>query len=125
MISLYILKTIFDFKILYKKTLFLSLEITNYPYGLKYTYTSINEDRTNSLSLIKIQAVYLEIVDLVEIFKKLNIEPTIVFYGQENIIPNKISTKIYSFLRKISPIIVDFYNFSLPKTIGIVSNIHI
>jgi KUP system potassium uptake protein len=125
MTSPYILKTIFDFKILYEKTLFLSVEITNYPYGLKYTYTSINEDRTNSLSLIKIQAGYLEIVDLVEIFKRLNTEPTIVFYGQENIITNKISTKIYSFLRKISPIIVDFYNFPLPKTIGIVSNIYI
>ena len=125
MVSPYIIKTIFDFKILYEKTLFLSVETTNYPYGLKYTYTSINEDKTNSLSLIKIQAGYLEIVDLVEIFKKLNIEPTIVFYGQENIITNKISTKIYSFLRKISPIIVDFYNFPLPKTIGIVSNIHI
>jgi len=125
MISPYILKTIFDFKILYEKTLFLSIEITNYPYGLKYNYTPINEDRTNSLGVIKIQAGYIEIVDLVEIFKKLNIEPTIVFYGQENIITNKISTKIYSFLRRISPIIVDFYNFPLPKTIGIVSNIYI
>lgn len=125
MISPYIIKTIFDFKILYEKTIFLSIEITNNPYDFEYNYIQIKEDKTNSLGFIKIKAGYLKIIDLDKIFKDLNVETTILFYGQENIITNKLFIKIYSFIRKISPTIVDFYNFPLSKTIGIVSNIHI
>lgn len=125
MISPYIIKTIFDFKILYEKNIFLSIEITQNPYNIEYNHIKIEEDKTNSISFIKIRAGYLEIIDLNEIFKKLNISPTIVFYGQENINTNKLHMKIYSFMRKISPTIVDFYNFPLHKTIGIVSNIYL
>jgi KUP system potassium uptake protein len=125
MISPYIIKTIFDFKILYEKTTFLSIEITNNPYDFEYNYIPIKEDKTNSLGFIKVKVGYLKILDLNEIFKSLNLEPTVLFYGQENIITNKLFIKIYSFIRKISPTIVDFYNFPLPKTIGIVSNIYI
>lgn len=124
-ISPYIIKTIFDFKIIYEKNIFLSLKITDNPYGIEYKYQELENDKTRSLGLIEIKAGYLEILDINEIFNKLNIEPTIIFYGQENITTKSLTTNIYSFLKKLSPSIVDFYNFPLLKTIGITTNIHL
>lgn len=122
-ISPYICRTIFDFKIIFEKNVFLSIKITDNPYGIEYFYKNIEQDKTQSLGIIEISAGYLEILNINDIFKKLNIEPTVIFYGQENISPRSLSSNIYSFLRKISPSIVDFYNFPLPKTIGITTNI--
>ncbi|MEN3015417.1 MAG: KUP/HAK/KT family potassium transporter [bacterium] len=123
MISPYICKTIFDFKIVYEKNIFLSLKVTDKPFGIEYSYRNIEEDTTSSLGLVEIKVGYLEIVDIKQILSKLGIDPVIVFYGQENITSRSLIWSFYSFLRKISPSIVDFYNFPLPKTIGITTNI--
>lgn len=123
MISPYIIRTIFDFKIIYQKSVFLSLKITDFPYGKEYSYRDLDEDET--LGIIEVKAGYLEIIDINDILNRLNIDPTIVFYGQENISTNSIIMKVYSFLRKVSPGIIDFYNFPLTKTIGITTNIHL
>ena len=122
-ISPYITKTIFDFKILYEKNVFLSINITENPYGIKYELKEL--DSKNQLYQIQIKAGYLEIIDINKILESLNVNPTIVFYGQENINSVNLFIKIYSFLRKISPTIVDFYNFPLQKTIGITTNVYI
>lgn len=124
MISPYIIKTIFDFKILYKNNIFLSLRITDNPYGIEYKYTQVENDKTQSLGYIEIKAGYLEIININDIITKMNINPTVVFYGYENITTKSLIMNVYAFLKKNSPTIVDFYNFPLSKTIGITTNIH-
>lgn len=125
MISPYIIKTIFDFKILYKNNIFLSLRITDNPYGIEYKYTQIENDKTQSLGYIEIKAGYLEIININDIISKMNINPTVVFYGYENITTKSLIMNVYAFLKKNSPTIVDFYNFPLSKTIGITTNIYL
>ena len=125
MISPYIIKTIFDFKILYKNNIFLSLRITDNPYGIEYKYTQVENDKTQSLGYIEIKAGYLEIININDIITKMNINPTVVFYGYENITTKSLIMNVYAFLKKNSPTIVDFYNFPLSKTIGITTNIYL
>ncbi|MFN4219295.1 MAG: KUP/HAK/KT family potassium transporter [bacterium] len=123
-ISPYISKTIFDFKIIYEKNILLSINITDKPYKIEYHLKNL-EDKHKSLYYLEIKSGYLEIINIPEILDKLNIQPTTVFYGQENINSRNIFVKFYSLLKKISPTIVDFYNFPLSKTIGITTNLEI
>jgi KUP system potassium uptake protein len=121
LISPYIINTIFDLRIIYEKIIFLSIKNSSLPYGIKDNLLEINKE--TQIYLLEVEVGYLEVLNIQDILSKYNLKPVVIFYGQENIVTSSLSMKIYSFLRKVAPTIVDFYNFPISKTIGINTNI--
>jgi KUP system potassium uptake protein len=64
---------------------------------------------------------YMEIPDLPELFKKYGFKEKVIFYGVDDIKTNKLSHKIYAFIKRATPSFANYYNFPYNKLHGVVT----
>ncbi|MEO8398332.1 MAG: KUP/HAK/KT family potassium transporter, partial [Ignavibacteriaceae bacterium] len=108
--------------IIYEKNIFVSISTTENPFGINY---KVIDDLGPGLSAIKIYSGYMEYFQLPNIIKELEIKEKVIFYGDEEILTRKPLYKIFSFMKKISPRFVKFYDFPYNKLHGVVSRFEI
>ncbi len=117
----YIIQTMFTNNIMYTENIFVQINKTSEAYGLIYDLTPVTE----GLTILKINAGYMEIFHLENILKKLNIKEKVIFYGVEDIETNNPFWGIFAFIKKITPTFVSFYNLPAHKIHGVITKVKI
>ncbi len=117
----YIIQTMFTNNIMYTENIFVQINKTSEAYGLIYDLTPITE----GLTILKVNAGYMEIFHLEQILKKLNIKEKVIFYGVEDIETTNILWNIFALIKKVTPTFVSFYNLPAHKIHGVITKIKI
>ena len=108
--------------IIYEHNISVSIKTMDEPFGIKKVFVP---DIDDGLSGLEIQAGYMEVLDLPKLFKEEEINAKAIFYGIEDIYAKKLSFKIYSFFKKITPNFVQFHALPYNKLHGVVTRLEI
>jgi KUP system potassium uptake protein len=112
----YIVHCMIRGNIIYEKNIFTSIVVLDSPYGISYKEIP---EFADGLSGIVIETGYMEILDIQEILKSHGINEKVIFYGIDEIITNKPLLKLFAFLKKVSPRIVNFYDLPYNRLHGV------
>lgn len=115
----YVVHCIIRSNIIYEKNIFISLQRTDEPFGLKTMRHSICE----GLEAFEIKLGYMEVIDLEKILKKNEIHEKVIFYGIEDISTRNIIWRIFSIIKKQSPNFVQFHKLPAAKLQGVVTRV--
>lgn len=114
-IPAYIAKTMFRNGIMYERNIIVTVNPANEPHGIHSELTPLGD----GLELLSIRPGYMEKFNVETILREKNIEERTIFYGDEEIVSDKLIWKIYSFIKDVSPNFVSFYQFPHEKLIGV------
>jgi len=113
----YIVNTMLDNGIIYETNIFVTQKTSSHPFGVVYAF---DDDLAKGLKILEIKAGYMEIVNLGKIFEDVNIKPTVMFYGVEDIITENIIWKIFALIKKVSPNFIKFHRLPSNKVHGVI-----
>jgi KUP system potassium uptake protein len=116
----YIVQTMFFHGILYEDNIFLSILMSDDPFGVASFF---REDITKGLRVFEIQMGYMEIVDVEEILREAGIEERTVFYGVEDITSRNLIWKTFALTKRITPAFIRFYQLPQRKLHGVLTKI--
>jgi KUP system potassium uptake protein len=116
----YIVHTMFKNHIVYEDNVIVSILKRIDPFGVTGFFKA---DLAPGLRSFEIQIGYMEVVDVVDILREANIQEKTIFYGVEDIIAGNIIWKIFAFIKKLTPNIVQFYKLPTNKLHGVVTRI--
>lgn len=116
----YISHCMFSSHIIYEQNIFISINRTESPFGIKTNYI---RGIGPGLDVLEIEAGYLQRVDIEEIFNNYGISPKIIFYGTEDIITTNPIWRVFSFMKKVTPNFVQFNKLPAAKLHGVVTRI--
>ncbi len=117
----YVIGIIKNQKIIYEKNILLSIAPTYKPYGINIVMSDIGP----GLEFLFIELGYMEFLNMGKIFQEFKIDPTVIFYGIEEIITKNPAMKIYSLIKKLSPTFESFYNFPIKRLHGVITKVEI
>ncbi len=118
----YVVHSMIKSNIIYDENILLSINITDYPYGISFHEKQMLE---KGLSGIVIEVGYMEYVDIPQLLKKNGVTEKVIFYGVDDIVTGKPLLSIYAFIKKISPSFVTFYKLPYNKLHGVVTRLEI
>ncbi|WP_415237883.1 KUP/HAK/KT family potassium transporter [Seleniivibrio woodruffii] len=119
----YIAKTMFVNNIIYKENIFISVNITDHPFGIKWQF---RDSLADGLQVFDIRMGYMEsAADIDKILTSAGIEENVIFYGVEDIMTDNLIWKFYSLIRKVTPSFVQFYRLPAEKLHGVVTRINL
>jgi KUP system potassium uptake protein len=104
--------------IIYEKNILFAVETADVPYGINF---SEMKEYTKGLYGLSVSVGYLQIPDLLKLFKLQGISEKVIFYGVDDIKTKKIFYKIYAFIKKVTPSFASFYNLPYNKLHGVVT----
>lgn len=121
-ISPYVASVMFQHKIFYENSIFLSVTNQNTPYGVKGHYT---ETFAPSLRGFDIKIGYMEVFDIEKLLQNhgISIDENVIFYGIEDIVTDNPLWKVFAFIKKLSPNFVQFYKFPSKKLLGVITSV--
>nr|WP_319376532.1 KUP/HAK/KT family potassium transporter [uncultured Methanoregula sp.] len=119
-LSPYLSQVFFQNEILYENNIFVSIKVTEKPFGISTTFDS---DLGPGLHLFTITAGYMEVVNVVGLLKERKIDEKTIFYGVENIVSDVPLWKLYGIIKKNSPPFIQFYALPPEKIHGVVTRI--
>jgi hypothetical protein len=120
--SPYVANVMFEHKIFYENSIFLSVATQSTPYGVKGHYT---ETFAPSLRGFDIKMGYMEIVDIEEVLQShgIAIGENVIFYGIEDIVTGNPLWKVFAFIKTNCPSFAQFYNFPTKKLLGVITSV--
>ncbi|MCX7981747.1 MAG: KUP/HAK/KT family potassium transporter [Syntrophales bacterium] len=116
----YVSHCMFSSNIIYEKNIFICINRTDYPFGIKTNYI---KGIGTGLDALEIEAGYLARIDFDLIFKMYEITPKIIFYGVEDIITTNPVWRVFSFIKKVTPNFVQFNKLPASKVHGVVTRV--
>jgi len=116
----YIVHTMFKNHIVYEDNVIVSIVKRSDPFGATGFFKA---DLAPGLRSYEIQIGYMEVVDVEDILHEANIREKTIFYGVEDIIAGNIIWKVFVFIKKLTPNIVQFYKLPANKLHGVVTRI--
>ena len=119
-VSSYVGQVFFQNEILYENNIFVSIQMTDQPFGVK---TDFDTCLAPGLHVFTIRCGYMEIIDIVGLIRAQGIEEKTIFYGIENIMSDKPFWILYGLIKKISPPFVQFYTLPPEKIHGVVTRV--
>ncbi len=118
----YMVHCIIRGNIIYEHNVMVSIHTTDTPYGLDYRKV---ENMAPGLSGVEIFPGYMEVINLQGIFRELNFNEKVIFYGVEDIVTKNPLLKLYALLKKITPTFVRFYELPYNKLHGVITRLNI
>jgi KUP system potassium uptake protein len=115
----YVVHTIFKNNILYENNIFVSIIITEDPFGVGGSFT----DLAAGLRLFEIRMGYMEVVEIEDIIKKAGIEEKVIFYGLEEISSRHPLWKVFAAMKRLAPPFVQFHDLPPDKLHGVVQRV--
>lgn len=115
----YIVNTMFTNNIIYTDNVFVSINQLNEPRGVSWEIEPV----TQGLRILKIDAGYMEILDLQKIFKQAKIEERAIFYGVEDIESRSLLWTIFAKVKKLIPTFMQFYKLPPHKVHGVMTHV--
>lgn len=73
------------------------------------------------LQVFEIRAGYMEVIDVAEILKEKGIYEKTIFYGIEDIFTENLIWKVFSFIKRNSPSVVQFYRLPMDELHGVMT----
>lgn len=119
-VSSYVGQVFFQNEILYENNIFVSIQMTDQPFGVK---TDFDTSLAPGLHVFTLRCGYMEIIDIVGLLRAQGIEEKTIFYGIENIMSDKPFWILYGLIKKVSPPIVQFYTLPPEKIHGVVTRV--
>jgi KUP system potassium uptake protein len=119
-VSSYVGQVFFQNEILYENNIFVSIQITDNPFGVK---SEFDTNLAPGLHVFTIRCGYMEIIDIVELLRVQGIEEKTIFYGIENIVSDRPFWILYGLIKKVSPPFVQFYTLPPEKIHGVVTRV--
>jgi KUP system potassium uptake protein len=119
-VSAYIPQIFFKNEIMYENNIFVSINITDQPFGVTKEFDT---NVAPGLHIFSIRCGYMEIIDIVQLLRSEGIEEKTIFYGIENIVSDKIFWKIYSLIKKVTPPFIQFYALPSEEIHGVVTRV--
>jgi KUP system potassium uptake protein len=118
----YIVHTMFKNNILYEDNIIVSIVKREDPFGVVGFF---KEALAPGLRSFEIQVGYMERPDVEEILHEAGIREKTIFYGVEEIIPSNIIWHFFSFIKRNTPNIVQFYKLPANKLHGVVTRVEL
>jgi len=118
----YIVHTMFKNNIIYEDNIIVSILKREDPFGVTGYF---KDDLAPGLRSFEIQMGYMEVPDVEEILREAGIHEKTIFYGVEDIQPSNIIWGIFSFIKRLTPNIVQFYKLPYNKLHGVVTRVEI
>jgi KUP system potassium uptake protein len=117
----YMVHTMFSNNIMYEHNIIISMTTQDKPFGVS---ASFREDYlAPRLRLFEIRKGYMEIINLKKILKTARIDPTVIFYGAEDIETKNVFWTIFALIKKLTPSFVQFYKLPIEKLHGVVMRV--
>ncbi len=115
----YIVNTMFTNNIIYTDNVIVSINQLNDPHGISWEIEKI----APGLRMLKINTGYMEILNLIKIFKEAKIDEKAIFYGVEDIESTNFLWNIYAKIRKLTPTFMQFYKLPPYKVHGVMTHV--
>ncbi|MGE5847664.1 MAG: KUP/HAK/KT family potassium transporter [Ignavibacteria bacterium] len=122
MVPPYVVHTMIRGNIIYEDNIFVSIQTTDAPYGISIKKI---DHIAAGLRGYMVEAGYMEMLDLVKIFKESGISGKAIFYGEEDIVTKKPLLKIFSLIKRITPHFVKFHDLPYNKLHGVVTRLEL
>ena len=116
----YIGLTMFQNNIIYEDNVFISLQTLDRPFGVSWEF---RKSPAVGIRLFEVRAGYLEMIDVVRIFREAGIEEKTIFYGLDEIVSTSMIWKIFSLIKRLSPSFVQFYKLPANRIHGVVTRV--
>ncbi len=116
----YVIHCIIGSQIIYEQNVFISIIITDEPFGVA---TSYRKGIGTGLDVLEIKVGYMGVIDLEAILKQYEIQEKIIFYGVEDITTSNPVWQIFSIIKKLIPNFVQFYKLPARKLHGVITRI--
>lgn len=68
---------------------------------------------------------YLEMLDVVAIFREAGIHEKTIFYGLDEIVSTNIIWKVFALIKRLSPSFVQFYKLPANRIHGVVTRVEL
>jgi len=120
-IPAYITQTMFSHGIIYEDNVFVSIVGRNDPFGITGFY---RENMAYGIRSFEIQFGYMEVVTAEAILREAGIDERAVYYGLEDISAKNIFWKMFSFIKRVSPSFIKFYEFPPEKLHGVITKVN-
>jgi KUP system potassium uptake protein len=118
----YIIHTMFKNNIIYEENIIVSIVKREDPFGVIGFF---KEDLAPGLRTFVIEMGYMEVPDVEEILREAGIQEKTIFYGVEDILPSNLVWGIFSFIKRLTPNIVQFYKLPYNKLHGVVTRVEL
>ena len=116
----YIVHTMFKNNIIYEDNIIVSITRLEESFGLNYAF---KKDLAPGLRSFEIRAGYMEVFDVEAILKSADINEKTIFYGHDEITSGNIVWKIFSFIKRVTPTFIQFYDLPPNKLHGVITRI--
>ena len=117
----YMVHTMINNNIMYEDNIIISMTTQDKPFGISASFRE--EPLAPGLRIFEIRRGYLEIINIEKILKTAKIDPTVIFYGAEEIETKNVIWKIFALIKKLTPSFVQFYKLPVHKLHGVVMRV--
>ncbi len=116
----YVVHCIIRSNIIYERNVFISLVITDEPLGVE---AALVKGIGPGLDAFRIEAGYMEVVDIETLLKQHGIQEKVIFYGVEDISTRNPVWRFFSVLKKLTPNFVQFHKLPASRLQGVVTRV--
>jgi len=116
----YVVHCIIRSNIIYERNVFISLLITDEPLGVE---ARLIKGIGPGLDAFRIEAGYMEVVDIETLLKQHGIQEKVIFYGVEDIATRNPVWRIFSVFKKLTPNFVQFHKLPASRLQGVVTRV--
>ncbi|ABB30288.1 potassium transporter [Geobacter metallireducens RCH3] len=116
----YVVHCIIRSNIIYERNVFISLVITDEPLGVE---TELIKGIGPGLDAFRIEAGYMEVVDIEALLKANGIQEKVIFYGVEDISTRNPLWRVFSVFKKLTPNFVQFHKLPASRLQGVVTRV--
>ncbi|CAG0966909.1 KUP/HAK/KT family potassium transporter [Geobacter sp.] len=116
----YVVHCIIRSNIIYERNVFISLVVTDEPLGVE---TALTKGIGPGLDAFRIEAGYMEVVDIEALLKQNGIQEKVIFYGVEDISTRNPVWRFFSVLKKLTPNFVQFHKLPASRLQGVVTRV--
>jgi KUP system potassium uptake protein len=118
----YVVHTMFKNNIIYEENIIVSIVKREDPFGVTGFF---KEDLAPGLRAFEIHTGYMEVPDVEDVLREAGIKEKTIFYGVEDILPSNLLWGIFSFIKRQTPNIVQFYKLPSNKLHGVVTRVEL
>ncbi len=116
----YMANTVLANGIIYEENVIVSITKRDEPFGVKVDFQPA---LAPGLDVLKVDAGYMEVIDLEKHLKATGIDEKVIFYGIEEIVTTNVLWRIFSIIKRVTPSFVQFYKLPAGKMHGVVTRV--
>ncbi|HIH03066.1 MAG TPA: KUP/HAK/KT family potassium transporter [Methanoregulaceae archaeon] len=118
----YVGLTIFENNIIYEDNVLVSIRTLDRPFGISWEF---RKSPVPGIRLFEVRSGYLEMLDVVAIFREAGIQEKTIFYGLDEIVSTNIVWKVFALIKRLSPSFVQFYKLPANRIHGVVTRVEL